>query len=196
MNVQSGHQASWETERRIAGFVTAVSVSSAHNFTKPNTGMIRLVAGLGVEGDAHLGVTVQHVSHKRADPTRPNLRQVHLMHAELHEELRDAGFKIDAGTIGENITTRGIYLLGLPTGTRLHLGKDAVVEVTGVRNPCRQLDAYQAGLTAALLGKDEAGNIIRKAGIMSIVLTGGEVRAGDPIEVELPPLPHLPLPRI
>ena len=187
---------SWLGERHVAGVVTAVSVSATHNFTKHNTGAIRLLAGLGVEGDAHLGVTVQHVVRVRTDPTMPNLRQVHLMHAELHEELRDAGFKVHAGTIGENITTRGIYLLGLPLGTRLHLGREAVVEVTGLRNPCRQLDAYQAGLTAALLGKDEAGNLIRKSGIMSIVLASGEVRPGDAIGVELPPLPHQPQPRV
>lgn len=198
--------AAWDTENRnaepwlgekcVAGVVTAVSVSATHTFTKPNMGTIRLVAGLGIEGDAHLGVTVKHRTLVRSDPTRLNNRQVHLMHAELHEELRDAGFAVEAGTIGENITTRGIYLLGLPTGTRLHLGKEAVVEVTGLRNPCRQLDAYAAGLTQALLGRDEAGNLIRKAGIMSIVLTPGEVRAGDTIAVELPPLPHQPLPRV
>jgi MOSC domain-containing protein YiiM len=196
MNVQIGHQALWKGERRVAGIVTAVSISPSHTFTKPNTGVIRLVAGLGIEGDAHLGVTVKHQTLVRSDPTRPNNRQVHLMHAELHEELRDAGFNVEAGTIGENVTTRGIYLLGLPTGTRLHLGRDAVVEVTGLRNPCRQLDAYATGLTAALIGKDEAGNIIRKAGIMSIVLASGEVKPGDAIEVELPPLPHHPLPRV
>ncbi len=139
---------------------------------------------------------MKHRTLVRSDPTRPNLRQVHLMHAELHEGLRDAGFAVEAGTLGENVTTRGIYLLGLPTGTRLHLGNEAVVEVTGLRNPCRQLDAYATGLTAALIGKDEAGNIIRKAGIMSIVLASGDVRAGDAIAVELPPLPHQPLPRV
>ena len=186
----------WLGERHVAGIVTAVSVSATHTFTKPNAGAIRLVAALGIEGDAHLGVTVKHQTLVRSDPTRPNNRQVHLMHAELHEELRDAGFNVEAGTIGENITTRGIYLLGLPTGTRLHLGNEAVVEVTGLRNPCRQLDAYATGLTAALIGKDEAGNIIRKAGIMSTVLASGEVRPGDAIAVELPPLPHQALPRV
>lgn len=186
----------WVGERYVAGVVTAVSISATHTFTKPNMGAIRLLAGLGIEGDAHLGVTVKHRTLVRSDPTRLNNRQVHLMHAELHEELRDAGFAVEAGTIGENITTRGIYLLGLPTGTRLYLGKEAVVEVTGLRNPCRQLDAYASGLTKALLGRDEAGNLIRKAGIMSIVLTGGEVRAGDAIAIELPPLPHQPLPRV
>jgi MOSC domain-containing protein YiiM len=180
----------------MAGIVTAVSRSTLHTFTKPNATGIRLVAGLGVEGDAHLGVTVKHRTLVRSDPTRPNLRQVHLIHAELHEELRAAGFVIAAGQIGENVTTRGIDLLGLPTGTRLHLGEAAVVEVTGLRNPCRQLDNFQAGLTAALLGHDENGKVIRKAGIMSIVLAGGDVRPGDAIGIELPPTPHQPLDRV
>ena len=180
----------------MAAIVTAVSRSGMHTFSKPTTAAIRLVAGLGVEGDAHLGVTVMHRSRVRTDPDSPNLRQVHLIHAELHEELRAAGFMVEAGQIGENVTTRGIALLGLPTGTRLHLGAAAVVEVTGLRNPCRQLDRFQAGLTAALLGRDQNGKLIRKAGIMSIVLTGGDIRPGDPIEIELPPEPHLPMERV
>jgi MOSC domain-containing protein YiiM len=180
----------------MAAIVTAVSRNGAHTFSKPTTAVIRLVAGLGVEGDAHLGVTVQHRSRVRTDPDSPNLRQVHLIHAELHEELRAAGFSVAPGQIGENITTRGIALLGLPTGTRLHLGAAAVVEVTGLRNPCRQLDQFQPGLTAALMGRDENGKLIRKAGIMSIVLAGGDIRPGDPIEIELPPEPHLPMERV
>ena len=174
----------------MAAIVTAVSRSATHTFSKPNAGAIRLLAGLGVEGDAHLGVTVKHRSRVRTDPDSPNLRQVHLIHAELHEELRAAGFSVAPGQIGENVTTRGIALLGLPTGTRLHLGAAAVVEVTGLRNPCRQLDRFQAGLTAALIGRDQNGKLIRKAGIMSIVIAGGEVRSGDAIAVELPPAPH------
>ena len=180
----------------MAAIVTAVSRSATHTFSKPSAGAIRLVAGLGVEGDAHLGVTVMHRSRVRTDPDSPNLRQVHLIHAELHEELRAAGFMVEAGQIGENVTTRGIALLGLPTGTRLHLGATAVVEVTGLRNPCRQLDRFQAGLTAALIGRDQNGKLIRKAGIMSIVLTGGDIRPGDLIEIELPPPPHLPMERV
>jgi MOSC domain-containing protein YiiM len=181
---------------RMGGIVTAVSRSATHTFTKPNTTGIRLLAGLGVEGDAHLGVTVKHRSRVRTDPDSPNLRQVHLIHAELFEELRAAGFTIAAGLIGENVTTRGIDLLGLPAGTRLHLGEAAVVEVTGLRNPCQQLDRFQAGLTAALLGRDPNGKLIRKAGIMSIVLAGGDVRPGDTIAIELPPPPHQPMERV
>ncbi|HLM69573.1 MAG TPA: MOSC domain-containing protein [Longimicrobium sp.] len=173
--------------------VTAVSRSPRHKFSKQNELWIRLVAGIGVEGDAHAGKTVQHRSRKRWTPYLPNLRQVHLIHAELHDELRAAGFDVSPGDIGENVTTRGVDLLALPTGTRLHLGAAAVVEVTGLRNPCVQLDRFQAGLTAATLDRDENGELVRKAGIMGIVLTGGDVRAGDPIRVELPPPPHQPL---
>jgi MOSC domain-containing protein YiiM len=180
----------------MVGIVTAVSCSSTHTFSKPNTTAIRLLPGLGIEGDAHLGITVKHRTLVRSDPTRPNLRQVHLIHAELHEELRAAGFAVAAGQIGENVTTRGIDLLGLPAGTRLHLGEAAVVEVTGLRNPCGQLDRFQAGLTTALLGRDPDGKLIRKAGIMSIVLAGGDIRPGDAIGIELPPPPHQPLDRV
>ena len=149
--------------------------------------------GLGVEGDAHQGATVKHRSRVARDPTQPNLRQVHLIHAELHEELRAAGFTVSAGQMGENVTTRGVDLLGLPAGARLHLGDAAVVEVTGLRNPCAQLDRIQPGLMAATLDRDEHGNLVRKAGIMGVVVAGGEVRPGDPIRVELPPQPHRPL---
>ena len=172
--------------------VMAVSRSATHSLAKPNQSSIRLSAGLGVEGDAHQGVTVKHRSRVARDPTQPNLRQVHLIHAELHDELRAGGFTISPGQMGENITTRGVDLLGLPVGARLHLG-GAIVEVKGLRNPCAQLDRIQAGLMAATLGRDERGNLVRKAGIMGIVIAGGEVRPGDPIRVELPPQPHRPL---
>ncbi len=176
--------------------VTAVSLSSSHTFTKPTQTAIRLVTGLGVEGDAHLGVTVKHRSRVARDPSQPNLRQVHLMHEELHDELRAAGFNVSPGALGENITTRGIDLLALPEGALLRIGAEAVVRVTGLRNPCAQLDHYQKGLTAATLGRDEEGNLIRKAGVMSVVIVGGEVRPGDAIAVELPPLPHRKLDRV
>jgi MOSC domain-containing protein YiiM len=173
--------------------VIAVSRSARHTFSKQNADAIHLLEGLGVDGDAHMGITVKHRSRVRADPTRPNLRQVHLIHAELHDELRAAGFSVQPGDIGENVTTRGIDLLALSTGTRLHLGESAVVEVTGLRNPCVQLDRFQAGLTAACLDRDEDGALVRKAGIMAIVIAGGEVRPGDAIRVEPPPGPHRPL---
>jgi MOSC domain-containing protein YiiM len=142
---------------------------------------------LGVEGDTHLGVTVQHRSRVAKDPTRPNLRQVHLIHEELLDELITGGFQVAPGVMGENITTRGIDLLALPRGARLHIGGAAVVDVTGLRDPCRQLNDYQPGLMAAVLGRDGQGNLIRKAGIMGVALAGGEVRTGDPIRVELLP---------
>lgn len=174
----------------MSGTVTAVSRSGTHTMSKPNEGSIRLLAGLGVEGDAHLGVTVKHRSRVAKDPTVPNLRQVHLIHAELHDELRAGGFELAPGEMGENVTTRGVDLLGLPTGTRLRLGEEAVVEVTGLRNPCRQLDGLRKGLMAATLDRDAEGNLVRKAGIMAIVISGGEVRPGDEVAVDLPAPPH------
>ena len=174
----------------MRGTVIAVSKSPSHSFSKPNQKSIKLLTGLGVEGDVHLGEKVQHRSRVAKDPNQPNLRQVHLIHAELHNELRERGFDVSAGQMGENITTRGINLLGLPAGTRLHIGKTAIVEVTGLRNPCYQLDDFQAGLMKAVLDRDEQGNLIRKAGVMGIVLTDGEVYVNDDIRVELPPETH------
>jgi MOSC domain-containing protein YiiM len=170
--------------------VTAVSRSGAHTFSKHNEEGIRLLAGLGVEGDAHMGVTVKHRSRVARDPSRPNLRQVHLIHEELHDELRAAGFAVRAGAMGENVTTRGVDLLGLPVGTLLRLGDTAVVEITGLRNPCLQLNGFQDGLMKAVLGRDQDGGLVRKAGVMGVVLSGGEVRPGDSIGVELPAGPH------
>lgn len=175
------------------GLVTAVSRSATHTMVKPNEASIRLLEGLGVEGDAHLGETVKHRSRVKRDPTQPNLRQVHLIHSELHDELRAVGFDLVPGQMGENVTTRGVDLLGLPAGTKLHLGQSAVIQVTGLRNPCAQLDDIQRGLMAATLDRDADGNLIRKAGVMAIVLAGGEVRPDDPIRIELPPEPHDPL---
>ena len=172
-----------------------MSLSKGHMFSKTNQTSIELLAGLGVAGDAHAGKTVKHRSRVKADPTQPNLRQVHLIHEELYDELRAAGFDVTAGQLGENITTRGLALLELPKGTRLHVG-DAVVEVTGLRNPCAQLDDFQQGLLAAVLDRDEAGNLIRKAGVMGIVVSRGEVRPGDKVRAELPPEPHLRLERV
>ena len=170
--------------------VVAVSRSAKHTFSKPNQDTIQLIAGHGVEYDAHSGTTVKHRSRVAKDPTQPNLRQVHLIHAELHAELRAAGFTVSPGQMGENVTTRGLNLLGLPTGTQLHIGQSALVEVTGLRNPCAQLDNFQPGLMAAVLARDEQGHLIRKAGVMGIVLASGEVKVGDTIRVEWPDEPH------
>ena len=180
----------------MRGLVTAAGRSAGHTFGKPVEEGIRLLAGLGVEGDAHAGETVRHRSRVRQDPSQPNLRQVHLIHAELHDELRAAGFDVSAGRMGENVTTRGVDLLGLPTGTTLHLGETASVEITGLRNPCRQLDGLQPGLMQAVLDRDERGNLVRKAGIMGVVVAGGEVRPGDAVRVELPTGPHRPLEKV
>ncbi len=176
-----------------AGQVAAVCASPRHTMSKPPHPSIRLIAGLGVQGDAHQGVTVKHRSRVRRDPTQPNLRQVHLIHAELLDELRDCGFDVAPGLMGENVTTRGVALLDLPVRTRLHLGADAVVEVTGLRNPCRQLDDLFPGLMKAVLDVDAAGTLIRKAGVMAVVVTSGDVRPGDAIEVMLPDGPPGPL---
>jgi MOSC domain-containing protein YiiM len=170
--------------------VVAVSRDAKHAMIKPTQEAIRLVAGLGVEGDAHLGTTVQHLSRVARDPSQPNLRQVHLIHAELHDELRSGGLEVRPGEMGENVTTRGVDLLGLPTGTRLRLGESAIVEITGLRNPCAQLNRVRPGLMQATLDRDPDGNLVRKAGVMGIVVAGGEVQPGDPIGVELPALPH------
>jgi MOSC domain-containing protein YiiM len=175
------------------GSVLAVSLRHGHHFSKTPSLSIRLLTGLGVAGDAHMGETVKHRSRVRKDPTQPNLRQVHLMHVELFDELREKGFDVQPGDLGENITTSGIDLLALPTGTRLRIGATAVVEVTGLRNPCIQLNTFQKGLMAATLDKDADGNLIRKAGIMSIVLADGDVRPGDAVQAELPTGPQRPL---
>ncbi len=180
----------------MSAVVTAVGLSPAHSFSKPLVDTIRLLAGLGVEGDAHLGVTVKHRSRVKVDPTQPNLRQVHLIQGELHDELAAAGFTVVPGDLGENVTTRGIDLLSLPTGAKLRLGAEAVVEITGLRNPCSQIDGFRQGLLKQVLGRDEAGNLVRKAGVMGIVLAGGTVHPGDPIGIELPPEPHRPLERV
>lgn len=177
----------------MGGIVEAVQKSASHTLSKPGQASIRLLAGLGVEGDAHMGVTVKHRSRVARDPSQPNLRQVHLIQAELHDELRVHGFTVGAGEMGENITTRGVDLLRLPVGTRLHLGAEAVVEVTGLRNPCAQLNRLQPGLLEAVLDHDAQGHLIRKAGVMGVVLAGGAVRPDDPIRVELPQGPHQPL---
>lgn len=172
--------------------VIALAVSPKHTMSKPVRERIRLLEGLGVEGDAHMGTTVKHRSRVRVDPSAPNLRQVHLMHAELFDELRTRGFNIAPGVMGENITTRGLDLLALPRGTRLHLGPEAVIEVTGLRNPCTQLDGLQPGLMEAVLERTPT-DLVRKAGIMAVVITGGEVTTGDTIRITRPATNHEPL---
>lgn len=179
----------------MTGRVTAVHRSASHSFSKTAMSSIFLLEGLGVEGDAHCGATVQHRSRVVRDPSQPNLRQVHLMHSELFTHLQLAGHSVSAGELGENITTREVDLLGLPVGARLRIG-DAVVTVTGLRNPCEQVNNFQAGLLKRVLLKDDGGNVVRLAGVMGIVSRGGRVAPGDSIGVELPPEPHFPLTRV
>ncbi|HJQ00997.1 MAG TPA: MOSC domain-containing protein [Jatrophihabitans sp.] len=166
--------------------VVAVCAAAEHTMSKPALASISLLAGLGVAGDAHLGELVQHRSRVRRDPNQPNLRQVHLIHDELLDELRDAGFPVGPGLLGENITTRDIDLLGLATGSRLHFDGGAVVEITGLRNPCVQLDGLFTGLMQAVLDRAPDGRLIRKAGVMGVVRAGGSVRAGTSITVQAP----------
>lgn len=178
------------------GIVKAVSKSKDHTFSKYNCDKINLIKALGVEGDAHLGRKVKHRSRVKKDPNQPNLRQVHLMHGELFEELAQKGFKVNYGEMGENITTEGIDLLNLPKDTILNIGVSAKIQITGLRNPCKQLNDFQNGLMKALLDKDEEGNLIRKAGIMGIIVAGGEVKIGDEITMTLPKPPYSKLERV
>jgi len=174
----------------MTGAVLAVSARRGHHFSKTNVLEIRLIAGLGVDGDAHAGATVKHRSRVAKDPNQPNLRQVHLIHAALFDDLHARGFEVAPGDLGENITTTGINLLALPVGARLHLGDHAVVEITGLRNPCVQIDRFRAGLMSAVLDRAGDGSLIRKAGVMGVVRAGGDVRPGDAVAIELPPTPH------
>lgn len=176
--------------------VTAVSLSRGHRFSKKGQLIVRLVAGHGVEGDSHAGSTVKHRSRVAVDATQPNLRQVHLIAEELFEELAGQGFSIRPGDMGENVTTAGIHLIGLPRGTRLRLGDEALIEITGLRNPCSQLDKFAPGLMRATLGRAPDGSPLRKAGVMAVVLETGDVRPGDPITVRLPAPPHRALERV
>ena len=180
----------------MSGTVIAVARDQGHNFSKKIVPDIEVIAGLGVAGDAHLGDTVKHRSRVKADPTQPNLRQVHLIHSELFDEVAEQGFSVKPADLGENITTKGVNLLSLPRHTVLEIGEDVRLEVTGLRNPCAQIDRFQKGLLAAVLDKGPNGEWIRKSGIMTVVLAGGHVHAGDAIKVKLPDPPFLPLERV
>jgi MOSC domain-containing protein YiiM len=176
----------------MSGFVFAVHSSGRHTFSKASKDAIRLIENWGVEGDSHAGTTDQHLYHIRRFGQQPNLRQVHLIHAELLDDVRTQGHTVLPGELGENISTRNVDLLGLATGTRLRIGPEAIIELTGLRNPCRQIEEFQAGLLSHLVERRPTG-VVRKGGVMSIVLKGGIVRAGDRIEIELPPAPHASL---
>jgi len=171
-------------------FVVAVSRSPEHTFSKPNEKSIKLIKGYGVEGDAHAGEKVKHRFLVGIDPTKPNIRQVHLIHVELLEELNGKGFTVYPGELGENITSRGVDLLGLPTGTRLLIGAEVKIEITALRNPCVQIDWFQKGMLKEVVYKNKDGKIVRRAGVMGIILIGGIIRPNDEIIMELPPKPH------
>lgn len=170
--------------------ILALHKSPSHTFTKYASQELRLLKGLGVEGDAHMGEKIKHRSRLARDPNQHNLRQVHLIHSELFDEVREKGFYVRPGQMGENITTIGIDLLNLPTGTMLHIGNSAQIEITGLRNPCKQIDSIQDGLMSAVLDKDENGNLVRKAGVMGIVLKSGEIQLNDQIRCTLPEEPY------
>lgn len=166
--------------------VAALARSASHGFSKTLCDRLRLIAGLGVEGDAHAGVTVKHRSRVAIDPDQPNLRQVHLLHSEVFDEVAALGFTLHPGDIGENITTYGIDLLSLSRGTCLHIGENVIVELTGLRNPCAQIERFQKGLLKAFVGRDADGGVVLKSGVMSVVKEGGDVRVGDAVVVVLP----------
>jgi MOSC domain-containing protein YiiM len=166
--------------------IIALARDEAHRFSKQRCTSLRLLAGLGVEGDAHAGRSVQHLSRIAKDPGAANLRQVHLIHAELYDELAGQGFVHEPGQLGENITTRGIDLLGLSRGARLRLGDEAVIEITGLRNPCHQLNGLAPGLMDAVLDRAPDGSLVRKCGVMAVVVSGGEVQVGDAIAIASP----------
>ena len=180
----------------MSATVTQLHLSPTHSFTKESSDSLHLLAGLGVEGDAHCGARVRHRSRVAADPSQPNLRQVHLLQGELHDELAAQGFSVRPGDLGENVTTRGLDLLSLPTGTVLRLGSDALICLTGLRNPCPQIEAFQEGLLSRVVERDESGRVRRKAGVMAVVVRGGVVHVGDAVEASLPPEPHVELERV
>jgi len=181
------------TRARLPGTVLSVSRDDKHRFSKPTVSSIRLVAGIGVEGDSHAGATVQHRYEMKRNPSAPNLCQVHFMAAELFDDLVPTGYTVAPGELGENVTTEGINLMSLPLGTRLHLGAQAVVSITGMRSPCSLINGYQNGLMKQLIKTDAAGTVQRRGGIMGIVVTGGVVNPGDRVRVELPAGEQLPL---
>ena len=177
-------------------FVASLSKSGQHGFSKLPAESLDLIAGEGVEGDAHCGTQVKHLSRVAVDPTQPNLRQVHLIAEELLDELAMTGFALGPGDLGENVLTRGLDLIALPRGTRLEIGRKVELELTGLRNPCGQIEAFRPGLLAKVALREEDGSIVRRAGVMAIVLTGGRIATNDTIEIRLPSLPHEPLDRV
>ncbi len=168
----------------------AVHRQARHVFSKEPAERIELVAGHGVRGDAHFGTTVKHRSRVARDPFQPNLRQVHLLHQELLDQLAAAGLAVRPGQMGENVTTQGLDILALPKGTRLRLGSEAVVELTGLRNPCAQIERFRPGLLAAVSPRGADGSVLRLAGVMAVVCEGGWLQSGDEVQVAHWPSEH------
>ena len=154
--------------------VVGLSIDDGHHFSKRAVERVTMVAGVGIEGDVHAGPLVQHRSRVRVDPNQPNLRQVHLIDDAVFAVAASAGFEIDHGDLGENVTVSGLDVHGLAVGTMLRLGESAFVAVTGLRNPCGQINGLRPGLLDVLRRAD-GGDIVRRAGIMGVVVRGGEV---------------------
>jgi len=177
-------------EADLTGVVLAVHRSDEHTFAKPTVDSVTLLPGLGVEGDAHLGAQVKHRSRVAADPNQPNLRQVHLVMSELLDDVRAAGHEIEPGRLGENVTTTGIDLIGLPVGSMLRIGDTALVALTGLRNPCKQIRDVGDGVLKMMFVDGERygrpGEQIGRTGVMGVVVAGGTVSAGDEIAVRYP----------
>jgi MOSC domain-containing protein YiiM len=176
----------------VTAVVESVSRDGRHRFSKDPVPRIRVLEGMGVEGDTHAGATVQHRSRVRRDPTQPNLRQVHLIHAELLEEVNALGHDVRPGTLGENVLTRDLDVLALPRDTRLRIG-DAVLRVTGLRNPCQQIEDARPGLLKLMVFRAEDGSIVRRCGVMAVVESDGEIAVGDAIAIEMPDGDRVPL---
>ncbi|MEM9748886.1 MAG: MOSC domain-containing protein [Actinomycetota bacterium] len=185
-----------ESPADLTGTVVGVHRSGDHTFSKASHDSITLVPGLGVDGDAHQGARVKHRSRVAKDPDQPNLRQVHLVASELLDEVAELGFDVAPGAVGENVTTRGLDLIRLPVGSMVRLGDEALLALTGLRNPCGQINGLADGLQSAMIGRDDDGSLLLKTGVMSVVVRGGDVRPGDPVEVRFPPGPHSPLRRV
>ncbi len=179
----------------MSASVVAVHRSAEHKFSKETVDAVTVLAGLGVEGDAHMGARVKHRSRVAKDPNQPNLRQVHLVASELLDEVAAKGYTVRPGDLGENVTTQGLDLITLPVGTSLRIG-DVLLTLTGLRNPCVQIDAFADGLQGEMLGRDDTGKLVRKTGVMAVVVRSGEIRPGDEIIVAAPAGNPVPMEKI
>lgn len=168
----------------VGGKVIAVCCNPEPGLPKPVVDTVHLIENWGVEGDYHAGPLVRHRYLAKKDPTKPNMRQVLLMDAVVFADLAQNDIHIGPGMMGENITIEGLAVMQLAVGTRLAIGS-AVVEVTERRSPCYQLNGIDPRLLKAVVTKQD-GQAIFKAGIMTRILQGGWVRAGDLVKVLSP----------